>query len=241
MRFEAKTLEEVYQKVSEYYDKSVSELDIKVIQSPSKGIFGFFSKLAIVEVNNEILETEKTKQEVEPKTKNVEEKIEQKDEEITPLTIQDVQKLVQKEINELFDLSCFDVKNIDVKIYDDETLLFEIDGEDSALLIGKEGYRYNALATMIFTWISQKYGYKTRLEIASFLENQEEMMRKFLEPTIREIEQKGRCKTKSFDGVLVYIALKILREEFPHKYVAIKTNKDGTKYIIVNDFLRKNG
>ena len=238
MIFEAKTLEEVYQEASNYYNKSISELEIKIIQSPSKGLFGLFAKNAIIEIEDEI---EETKPSITTETtKEVPEIIEEEKNEIVEISIDDVVSLAKKEVNELFELSCFNIDKIDVRVYDDETILFEINGEDAALLIGKEGYRYNALATMLFTWISQKYGYKTRLEIASFLESQQEMMRKYLEPTIREIEEKGRCKTKPFDGVLVYIALEILRSEFPHKYVAIKKHKDGSQYIIVNDFLTKN-
>jgi spoIIIJ-associated protein len=146
---------------------------------------------------------------------------------------------IKKEVNEWFKFGCFNIDEIEVKVYDEDTILFEITGEDAALLIGKEGYRYNALATLLFNWISQKYGFKTRLEIGDFLENQEEMMRKYLEPTIKEIEEKGRCKTKTFDGVLAFLAVEILRQEFPHKYVAIKKNKDGSQYVIVNDFLNK--
>ena len=233
MIFEAKTLEEVYQKASEHYNKSISELDINILQSPTKGLFGLFAKNAIIEIIDEI--DVEDKQEVKTTVEEI--KTEDK---ITELSINDVIALAKKEINELFSLSCFSIENIEVKMYDEETILFEINGEDAALLIGKEGYRYNALATMLFTWISQKYGYKTRLEIASFLESQQEMMRKYLEPVIREIEERGRCKTKPFDGVLVYIALEILRTEFPHKYVAIKRNRNDEQYIIVNDFLTKN-
>jgi len=32
------------------------------------------------------------------------------------------------------------------------------------------------------------------------------------------------------------IALKKLREEFPNKYVAIKTTNNGKKYILVNEY-----
>ena len=229
MKFEAKTLENAYTKASEFFDKSISELKVTIIQNPTKGFFGLFSKPAIIEVEESIS--------IEPKQSS-QEQIEEK--EIKELSIHDVIEIAQKEVNELFDLSCFNIDKIEVKMYDNDTILFEINGDDAALLIGKEGYRYNALATLLFNWISQKYGYKTRLEIASFLESQEEMMRKFLEPTIREIEEKGRVKTKPFDGVLVYIALEILRSEFPHKYVAIKQNRHGENYIIVNDFLNKN-
>lgn len=261
MKFEANTLEEAYEKATKEFDTSISNLNIEVIQQPSKGLFGLFKKSAIIEATpkeisqnkepikepkEEIKETKSNeiKSEVTPKTeekkvKEVNKKIE-KYEEKENLSIEEVVKIAKKEINELFELSCFDIDSIEVKVYDDETILFEINGEDSALLIGKEGYRYNALATLIYSWISQKYGYRVRLEIASFLENQEEMMRKYLEPTIREIEQTGRCKTKPFDGVLAYLAVEILRSEFPHKYVAIKKNRNGENYIIVNDFLNKN-
>jgi len=215
MRFEGKTLEEVYTKASEHFNKSISELDIKIIQSPTKGLFGLFAKKAIIEVtNNSNIST-------------------------ISIPIEEAIIQIKKEINEWFKFGCFDIDEIDVKVYDEDTILFEITGEDAALLIGKEGYRYNALATLLFNWISQKYGFKTRLEIGDFLENQEEMMRKYLEPTIKEIEEKGRCKTKTFDGVLAFLAVEILRQEFPHKYVAIKKNKDGSQYVIVNDFLNK--
>ena len=236
MKFEAKTLEDAYTKASEFFDKSISELNVEILQNPTKGLFGLFAKPAIIEIIEEIEVTKPLKEESKPQ----ESKLQKEYTEIKELSINDVVEIAKKEINELFDLSCFNIDKIDVKVYDDDTILFEINGDDAALLIGKEGYRYNALATMLFSWISQKYGYKTRLEIASFLESQEEMMRKFLEPTIREIEEKGRVKTKPFDGVLVYIALEILRSEFPHKYVAIKQNRNGENYIIVNDFLNKN-
>jgi len=221
MRFEGKTLEEAYTKASEHFNKSISELDIKIIQSPTKGLFGLFAKKAIIEVtnNNDISNNS----------------------DISTVSISMEEAIIQikKEVNEWFKFGCFNIDEIEVKVYDEDTILFEITGEDAALLIGKEGYRYNALATLLFNWISQKYGFKTRLEIGDFLENQEEMMRKYLEPTIKEIEEKGRCKTKTFDGVLAFLAVEILRQEFPHKYVAIKKNKDGSQYVIVNDFLNK--
>jgi len=259
MIFEGKTLEEVYEKASNHFNVSISELNIKTIQSPSKGFFGFFAKNAIIEVEEP--KTPKSEKQEIKSQKVVKEKVKEKEEstkeiehqetkeiqkpeyfeyEIEEITIEDVAKLAKKEVNALFELSCFNIDEIDVKVYDDETIIFIINGEDAALLIGKEGYRYNALSTMLFNWISQKYGYKAKLEIAEFLEQQEEMMRKLLEPYIHEIEEKGRCKTRAFDGVLAFLAVDILRSEFPDKYVAIKKNRDGSQYVVVNRFLNKN-
>ena len=143
---------------------------------------------------------------------------------------------VEVEINKLFDLICFDIDKIEVSAYDKETLLVELKGEDAALLIGKEGYRYKALSYMLFNWINTKYDLQLRLEIAEFLKNQEESVARYLTNVYENIDRDGRAQTKILDGVLVQIALKELRERYPEKYVVIRSTKDGLKYIIVNDY-----
>lgn len=143
---------------------------------------------------------------------------------------------VEREINTLFDLTCFNIDKIEVSVYDEETLLVEFKGEDAALLIGKEGYRYKALSYMIFNWFNSKYDIQLRLEIAEFLKNQEESVARYLTNVYENIQRDGRAQTKILDGVLVQIALKELRDRYPDKYVVIRSTKDGLKYIIVNDY-----
>ncbi len=143
---------------------------------------------------------------------------------------------VKKEINNLFSMTCFNVDKIEVSVYDENTLLVEFRGDDAALLIGKEGYRYKALSYMIFNWVNTKYQVQLRLEIAEFLKNQEEAILRYLEGVCDNIDRDGRAQTKILDGVLVQIALKELRERYPDKYVVIRSNRDGLKYIIVNDY-----
>ena len=145
-------------------------------------------------------------------------------------------KEVAADINQLFELICFEIEKIEVSAYDKETLLIEFKGEDAALLIGKEGYRYKALSYMIFNWINTKYGLQLRLEIAEFLKNQEESVARYLTNVYETIEREGRAQTKILDGVLVQIALKELRDRYPDKYVVIRSTKDGLKYIIINDY-----
>ena len=53
MKIEANTLQEAFQKAAEQLNCSVTELDIKVLQHPSSGFFGFFKKTAIIEANVE--------------------------------------------------------------------------------------------------------------------------------------------------------------------------------------------
>jgi spoIIIJ-associated protein len=148
----------------------------------------------------------------------------------------EIAKSVEKEINKLFDLACFNIDKIDVSVYDENTLLVEFRGEDAALLIGKEGYRYKALSYMIFNWINAKYQIQLRLEIAEFLKNQEESITRYLVNVCEIIDKDGRAQTKILDGVLIQIALRELREKYPEKYVVIRSTRDGLKYIIVNDY-----
>ena len=148
----------------------------------------------------------------------------------------DIAKEIAEDINTLFDLTCFDMKKIKVGAYDENTILIEFQGDDSALMIGKEGYRYKALSYMLYNWINAKYDVQLRLEIAEFLKNQEESVDRYLTNVYENVEKDGRAQTKILDGVLIQIALRKLREVYPDKYVVIRSTRDGQKYIIVNDY-----
>ena len=152
----------------------------------------------------------------------------------TPLS--EIAQTVSKEVNKLFDSICFEIDKIEVSVYDENTLLIEFKGKDAALLIGKEGYRYKALSYMLFNWINSKYQLQLRLEIAEFLKNQEESVFRYLNGVKESVDRDGRAQTKVLDGVLVQIALKELRNNYPDKYVAIRSTRDGLKYIIINDY-----
>ena len=239
IKIEAPTLEEAYKEASKKLNCSITDLDIKILQQPAKGILGIGKKNAIILVQ---CKKEQEKEEISETIPEV--PVEEEEKEIfdnfyqEKKSIEDIAKDVEEKLNDLFSDMCFKLDTITVKPYDEETLLIEFSGEDAALLIGKEGYRYKALSYMLFNWINPKYGLQIRLEIAQFLKNQEEMMRNYLAPLIERIKKEGRGHTKPLDGVLVQIALRYLREAFPDKYVAIR-ERNGEKYIIVNEF-RKN-
>ena len=145
---------------------------------------------------------------------------------------------IEAELAELLSHSCFAIDTIEVDVVDNTALIF-IDGDDAALLIGKEGYRYNALSYMLFNWLHTKYDLYIKLEIAQFLTAQQEMISSYIKPVIEHVNINGKGKTRPLDGILVQIALEQLREAFPHKYVAAKTGRDGRKYIIINEFNTK--
>jgi spoIIIJ-associated protein len=143
--------------------------------------------------------------------------------------------MIENQLKDLLDKSCFDIDIVEVDVVDNTALIF-IDGEDAALLIGKEGYRYNALSYMIFNWLHTKYELFIKLEIAEFLTTQQEMIRNYIKPVIENVEKNGKGKTRFLDGILVQIALEQLRERFPDKYVAVKTGREGKKFVVINEF-----
>lgn len=155
-----------------------------------------------------------------------------------PSDMERIAQEVEDEINLLFAHLPFKIERILVRPFDESTLFVEFKGEDSALLIGKEGYRYKAISYLLFNWINSRYGLMIRLEIAEFLKNQEEMIRHYLAPVVENIRKFGRAQTRPLDGVLAHIALRQLREEFPDKYVSFRLNNHGERYVIVNDFNR---
>ncbi|MEA2047679.1 MAG: Jag N-terminal domain-containing protein [Campylobacterota bacterium] len=143
--------------------------------------------------------------------------------------------LIEDQLKELLSHSCFEIDVVEVDVRDNMALIF-IDGDDAALLIGKEGYRYNALSYMIFNWLHTKYELFIKLEIAEFLTTQQEMIRNYMQPVIENVEKQGKGKTRFLDGILVQIALEQLRERFPDKYVAVKTAREGKKFVVINEF-----
>jgi len=280
-KVEAPTLEEAYKKASLALECSISELQCEVVQHPTKGIFGFLKKNAIIvatckvslsskgeednleeDVASEILATvkEEIKQEEEITQTTAEtlvendhvldsffevdtvsnEKVisEEKAFEEENIIYDELALLIEDQLKELLSHSCFEIDVIEVDVRDNTALIF-IDGEDAALLIGKEGYRYNALSYMLFNWLHTKYELFIKLEIAEFLTSQQEMIRNYIKPVIENVEKHGKGKTRSLDGILVQIALEQLREAFPNKYVAVKTGREGNKFVVINEFNNK--
>ncbi len=224
-QIESKTIEEAYLKASKEFNCSIVELDIEIVQNPSVGILGMFKKNAIISVRKK-------------GEKEQSEKPQQKGSMVKTVN-DDIIKQIEIGVKKLVKASCFDVELKDVSKYNENTVSISLDGEDAALLIGKEGYRYKAFSYLLYNWANIKYDVNVRLEIAEFLQNQKEMIKKYLEHIITKVQNNGRAQTKILDGILVKIALEELRAEFPDKYVGIRTARNGGKYVLVNDFNKK--
>ncbi|GAA7869523.1 Jag N-terminal domain-containing protein [Helicobacter pylori] len=254
IEIKAKTLEEALIQASIALNCPIINLQYEVIQTPSKGFLNIGKKEAIIlagvkeSVKEESVKetnTKETHQSAEEKKQNLE--IETPQEEIiTPKPPKknlkeeshngDKLHEIEQELKDLFSHLPYKINKVEVSLYEPGVLLINIDGEDSALLIGEKGYRYKALSYLLFNWIHPAYGYNIRLEISTFLQNQEKVMEAQLQSTIMTVHEVGKGQMKAPDGVLTYIALKKLRKAFPNKYVSIKTNLNDEKYIVINDF-----
>ncbi len=251
IEIKAKTLEEALIQASISLNCPIINLQYEVIQMPSKGFLNIGKKEAIILVGiketkeNSLKETsakENHQNNVEEKKQSEtpqEEKITPKPPKKTPKEEpyhEDKLQAIKQELKELFSHLPYKIHKVEVSLYEPGVLLIDIDGEDSALLIGEKGYRYKALSYLLFNWIHPAYGYSIRLEISTFLQNQEKVMDTQLQSVIMTVHEVGKGQMKAPDGVLTYIALKKLRKAFPNKYVSIKTNLNDEKYIVINDF-----
>ncbi len=257
IEIKAKTLEEALIQASIALNCPIINLQYEVIQTPSKGFLNIGKKEAIIlagvkesvkEVKEESVKETNTKeihQSAEEKKQKLETETPQ-EEIITPKPPKknpkeeshngDKLHEIKQELKDLFSHLPYKINKVEVSLYEPGVLLIDIDGEDSALLIGEKGYRYKALSYLLFNWIHPAYGYSIRLEISTFLQNQEKVMEAQLQSVIMTVHEVGKGQMKAPDGVLTYIALKKLRKAFPNKYVSIKTNLNDEKYIVINDF-----
>lgn len=151
---------------------------------------------------------------------------------------EDILEEIRIQLVRLLESSQFKIGLSELKMYDENCVLICLDGEDAALMIGKEAHRYKAISYLLHNWINLKYNLLVRLEIAQFLENQTQAMQLYLQGVIEKIKTQGRGQTKPLDGVLIKIALEQLRAEFPDKYVGIKQNNEQ-RFVVINDFLKK--
>ena len=145
-------------------------------------------------------------------------------------------KEISESVTRLLKASCFEAELVEIKYQSEDDIYLKIDGKDAPLLIGKEGYRYKAFSYLLYNLFKSKYNKSLKLEVAQFLEKQEEYINNYLNIVRDKINKYGRANTRVLDGVLLKLALEKLRAEYSDKYVGIKTNKDGDKYIVINNF-----
>ena len=240
MIIEAENLKDAYNKAAAELGCSVTQLNVRVLQHPSGGFLGFFKKNAIIEA---VLEGEKFSENPEfntsqSKTGKAEKKQGDKSESQSPRATHSKHRK-EKQKGVVTDEILSDIKeklNIevsDVSKIDENTVYIKLQGEDSALLIGKEGHRYKALSYMIYNWISIRYDLAVVFEIAEFLQNQERFIDSYVNALV-ERSGNERIVTKAFDGAFIKIVADKLKQAYPDRFVGIKSTRSG-KIVIVDE------
>ena len=249
MIIEAENLKDAYNKAAAKLGCSVTQLNVRVLQHPSGGFLGFFKKNAIIEA---VLEGEKFSENLEfiaPQNKvgKAEKKQGDKSESQSPRTTHskhrkekqkgvvtdEILSDIKEKLSALFRSSEFNIEVSDVSKIDENTVYIKLQGEDSALLIGKEGHRYKALSYMIYNWISIRYDLAVVFEIAEFLQNQERFIDSYVNALV-ERSGNERIVTKAFDGAFIKIVADKLKRAYPDRFVGIKSTRSG-KIVIVDE------
>ena len=249
MIIEAENLKDAYNRAANALGCSVTQLNVRVLQHPSGGFLGFFKKNAIIEA---VLEGEKFSENPEfstPQSKvgKAEKKQGDKSEPQSPRTTHskhrkekqkgvvtdEILSDIKEKLSALFRSSEFNIEVSDVSKIDENTVYIKLQGEDSALLIGKEGHRYKALSYMIYNWISIRYDLAVVFEIAEFLQNQERFIDSYVNALV-ERSGNERIVTKAFDGAFIKIVADKLKQAYPDRFVGIKSTRSG-KIVIVDE------
>lgn len=240
LKFNAPTIELALLQASQKLKCSCVDLEYEILEKPSKGFLGFGKRDAKIVVSikkhfcnddfsgESMGDSKKSHPHFESHSKfngNLES---------NGLISSNLLAEISDELNNLFSLLPIKLSSIEVSKFDKSTILIHFKGADAALLIGERGYRYKAISYLLFNWLNARYGVNVRLEIESFLASQEIMMANYLAPIIESLKDSNESfTTKSFDGILAYIALKEIRTKLRNKNVVLKTSENGEHYILI--------
>jgi len=251
IKIEADDLESAILKASKKLDCNYSNVDYYILQHSVLPVFGFGKKSAIIiasiKIDKPHLDHIHSSEDVLNndteilKKETIFQKISQK------IGLDDGDKRDEqtlKEIKEhiyhLMELTCFEIDNISVTLINNETISIFFNGKDAPLLIGREGYRYKSIFYILQSWISSKYSLKIQLEIGEFIKKQNENIDKYLKDEVfKEIDKNGFFKTKILDEVLIKLAVKKLRNRYSNKYVKVRNDQTGGKFIVIDKFFTK--
>ncbi|HED6049375.1 TPA: Jag N-terminal domain-containing protein, partial [Campylobacter jejuni] len=70
---------------------------------------------------------------------------------------QDILDEIRIQLVKLLESSQFKIELSELRMYNEDCVLIRLDGEDAALMIGKEAHRYKAISYLLHNWINLKY------------------------------------------------------------------------------------
>lgn len=209
MRIVEKTLEEALIKASKEANCSIRELEYDVIQLPSAGFLGLFRKDAIIEV--------KIKKQIE----------------------KDLLQTIKTELTELFCNDYFEIKEIDVRALNENTINVEFICDNYECLIGKEGQKYRSLDTIINHYTNVKYKLYSRVDVLGVLLTLRDNVEKHLKDVRTRIHETGKAQTRPLEPSLLNLVYEEFLKEFSHKNIVIKDSSAGRYISIYGEFKKQ--
>lgn len=151
-------------------------------------------------------------------------------------------KLVESEVKagvkELLEVCKYDAEVKSVECKEDKVFVV-IDGAHAALLIGRDGRRFEAIFTLLQNWFMLKFSLNAQLEIANFYTSKKEANQAYIQELVATLKTTPKLRTKFFeDETSLRIVLEALREAYPHKYIAAQNDHNG-RCIYIKDFKNK--
>ncbi len=118
---------------------------------------------------------------------------------IRAMKYEELEKNIINEFETLLKLAGFDVKDVKITNFDNNTYEIEFDSNDAALLIGKRGKTLESLQFLLNLIINKKYGqedksYKIILDVQNYREKRKKSLEKLAKNLILKVKKTKQSK-----------------------------------------------
>ena len=235
-QFQGKTVEEATKIALEDLNVNLEEVKIEVVSPGKSGILGLGGEPAIINVNYDDKSKPKKTTKSKPKAK-----VEKKPEKNIAKELDDIdeetEKLAIDIVNYLLSSLKVDVKTFfrDKDDFDTKSLYFEIEGDDSGLIIGRKGETLRSFEFLISFIIKRQLDKRVRviLDVEGYQERRRSNLVSIAESNAKKVIKYGKPikmdPMSPFDRRIIHLALekdkKVITESQgsgPRRQVVIK-------------------
>ena len=213
-QFQGKTVEEATKIALEDLNVNLEEVKIEVVSPGKSGILGLGGEPAIINVNFDDKSKPKKATKSKPKAK-----IAKKSEKSTVKELDDIdeetEKLAIDIVNYLLSSLKVDVKTFfrDKDDFDTKSLYFEIEGDDSGLIIGRKGETLRSFEFLISFIIKRQLDKRVRviLDVEGYQERRSSNLVSIAESNAKKVIKYGKPikmdPMSPFDRRIIHLAL----------------------------------
>ena len=232
-QFQGKTVEEATKLALEELKANLEEVNIEIISPGKSGILGLGGEPALIEVTIED-DGKSTKPKTTKKSSKKKADVPRREMDIVD---EDTAKLAVDLVNYILSSLEVDVKTFfrDQDDFDNKSVYFEIEGDDSGLIIGRKGETLRSLEFLISFIIKRQLDKKVRviLDVEGYQERRRQNIASLAESAAEKVIKSGKPvkmdPMSPFDRRIIHLALekdkKVITESQgsgPRRQVVIK-------------------